>query len=278
MKNSTLLKFVYVFFSFFTIDSMLSAKVLLFTFAHSRPDFIELHAKTFKAFLQDEYEYVVFNDAPNDDMVRKVVATCAKLSVRCFRVPQNLHNGRQTPNYRHADGIKYALELLGFDFDGIVVLVDSDMFLISPLSIEKYMEGYDFIGGYQTRANDKIEVLYTSPCLTFMDMRTLPNKRTLSYEPGTIEGLHCDVGAHTYYYFKNNQSLRIRFYTAVSKQTLPRDETSLRQLGYDDHLIKFLSTVNFMAITIFFITMLVDRTGQGILHNGLKKKIAHSIC
>ncbi len=46
-------------------------KVLIMTYVHSRPDFIELHDKTFKAFLKDDYEYVVFNDAPNVTMKKR---------------------------------------------------------------------------------------------------------------------------------------------------------------------------------------------------------------
>ena len=105
-------------------------------------------------------------------------------------------------------GIAYSFEQVGFDFDGIVALIDSDMFLVKPFSIEKYLQGYDIAGELQGRKNERIEVRYLSPALCFMDMRTLPNKRALSFNSGDVEGLLCDVGGHNYYYFKNNPSVK----------------------------------------------------------------------
>ena len=53
---------------FLLLSSQITAKVLLITHVYNRKDFIELHAKTLKAFLQDEYEYVVFNDTPQESI------------------------------------------------------------------------------------------------------------------------------------------------------------------------------------------------------------------
>jgi len=50
-------------------------KVLVLTCAFNRPDFIELQYKTFKAFLNDDYEFVVFNDANNRSTYLKIHAT-----------------------------------------------------------------------------------------------------------------------------------------------------------------------------------------------------------
>lgn len=68
--------FLMMFFSFgiiFCVD-----KVLIITHVHSRPDFIELHDKTFKAFLKDDFEYIVFNDAPNTNMSKQIEQMCHK--------------------------------------------------------------------------------------------------------------------------------------------------------------------------------------------------------
>lgn len=104
-------------------------------------------------------------------------------------------------------GIAYSFEQIGYEHDGIVAMIDSDMFLLKPFSIEKYLDGYDIAGELQGRKNDVIEVRYLSPALTFMNMQTLPNKHSLSFKGDYVEGLACDVGAHTYYYFKNNPSV-----------------------------------------------------------------------
>lgn len=191
----------------------LNSKVLVITHSYNRPDFIELHAFLFKAFLQDDYEYVVFNDAPQQNMKQQIEHMCEKLGIRCFRVRQHLHNrAENSAGSRHMDCIQYSLDKVGYDFDGIVAFVDSDMFLIKPFSIEKYLKGYDLAGDLEGRANEHITVRHLSPALAFMDMRTLPNKRTISFEGGIVEGLNCDVGAHTYYYFKNNPHIHSKFF------------------------------------------------------------------
>ncbi|MCL5875291.1 MAG: hypothetical protein M1114_02355 [Candidatus Dependentiae bacterium] len=234
------MKFAYIFL-FLMLDVYASERVLIITHAHSRPDFIELQEKTFRIFLKDTYEYVVFNDAPNDNMCRKIENTCRKLNIRCFRIPPEMHNGRQTPNYRHVDGIQFSLETLGFDHDGIVLMLDSDMFLVKPFSVNEYMGDYDFIGFEQERVDGARKVFYSGPHLVFMNMKTLPNKRTLSFEGDRVEGLACDVGGHSYYYFVNNPSIRIKLASCISTTPLlSKAIEEIRSLGFDEQEIAFI--------------------------------------
>ncbi len=236
----------------------ISAKVLLITHSYNRPDFIELNAHLFKTFLQDDYEYVVFNDAHQQNMKEQIEQTCKKLGIRCFRVHQNLHNRpNNSPGHRHIDCIQYSLEKLGYDFDGIVAFVDSDMFLIKPFSIEKYLQGYDLAGDLEGRSNERIRIRYLSPNLTFMDMRTLPNKRTISFEGGMVEGLACDVGGHTYYYLKSNPGIKSKFFGHIHMGAMkvadgckkctnldcPSCLKKLQQIGLDEEIIKFVHDI-----------------------------------
>ncbi len=235
LKNSTR----FVLFILLIHSSIASSKALIMTYVYNRPDFIELHTKTFNAFLKDEYEYVVFNDAPNTTMCQIIEQTCKKLDVRCFRVPPHKPH-RQAPGYRHIDGITYSLNTLGFDHNDIVIMIDADMFLIKPFSAAQYLKEFDFIGGYQYRSKNGIKVVYTFPGLVFMNMPKLPNKRTISFEGGFINKLACDVGGETHYYFQNNPSLKLKLYTAFSKDGLPKDAQSLRKLGYDENSIHLI--------------------------------------
>src|SRR5579872_6833786 len=127
MKRLISMILPFIFFSYSTHINA-SNKVLIMTYVHSRPDFIELHHKTFKAFLKDDYEYVVFNDAPNSSMSLAMEQTCARLGIRCFRVPPH-HPSRETASSRHVDGIHFSLNTIGFNHNGIVAIIDADMFL-----------------------------------------------------------------------------------------------------------------------------------------------------
>lgn len=145
-------------------------KVLLITHSYNRPDLIEIQTKTFRAFLNDDYEHVIFNDAPNESMKNQIEEACKKCGLRCFRIPQELHrDGRTAPGYRHIDGIQFSLQQLGYNHEGIVGIVDSDLFLLKPFSIEKYMQGYDIAGELQGRENENIKIRHLSPILVFYE-------------------------------------------------------------------------------------------------------------
>ncbi len=105
-------------------------KNLIITFVYSNPEFIAMQNKTFKKFLQDDYEYVVFSDAPTEKEHEAINAMCAQLDVRCIRIPQNIHEypyylplnmpqiypNHQTPsNVRHVHCVQYALDNFCFD-------------------------------------------------------------------------------------------------------------------------------------------------------------------
>lgn len=223
-----------------------SEKVLIITHAYNRPDFIEIHDKTFKAFLEDDYEFVVFNDARNKDIRKKIQDMCRKLNLRCIDIPQAIHDKPYLPRQRGenfndpcvrcANVVQYSLDVLGFDYPGIVAIIDSDMFLMKKFSIKKHLEGYDLFGCYQSRAH----VEYVWNGLVFMNMKTLPNRKTMSWNSGTIEGQAVDVGGYLYYYLKNNPSLRASLYSNIHIEDLPTDVESLRQLGYDAPTIRFI--------------------------------------
>lgn len=67
----------------------LYTKVLIFTYSYNRPDFIEIQYRTFQNFLEDDYKFVVFNDASNVELETKINLTCKNLNIECIRIPPN---------------------------------------------------------------------------------------------------------------------------------------------------------------------------------------------
>jgi len=61
---------------------VIDAKVLIFTYAYNRPDFVEIQHKTFQKFLEDEYEFVVFNDAVDASIYHQIHAICSRYKIR----------------------------------------------------------------------------------------------------------------------------------------------------------------------------------------------------
>lgn len=207
-------------FLFFLPVLSLDAKILLITHSYNRPEFIEYQYKTFQRFLKDDYEYIVFNDGPTPTLARKIEEACQKLGIRCFTVPQDIHQQPylprapwedwNCPSIRTANAIQYSFDTLAFDHNGIVAVIDSDMFLIRSFSIVDYLKDYDVSAVAQWRgANGKIKYLWNG--IMFFNMRTLPNKLSLNFNCGSIMGNHTDTGGFTYYYLKDNPNARILY-------------------------------------------------------------------
>lgn len=190
---------------------LIEAKVLIFTYSYNRPDFIEIQYKTFKKFVLDDYEFIVFNDAIDDEMRLKIEQMCNTYHIRCIRIPQEIHDPIYNASVRNCAVVKYSLEKIGFAHDDIVALFDSDLFLIKEFSIKEYMQDYDIAGQWQNR--DNINYLWIG--LVFLNMATMPNKTTINFDLGRIENSQTDSGGFTHYYLKNNPTTRVRWFDNI---------------------------------------------------------------
>lgn len=198
-----------------TLTHVVHAELLVMTHTYNQPELIYWQNATFKKFLKDDYQFVVFNDAPDAETSQETRALCDALEIQCIDVPQSIHNhlapylpGSRNPfgdpSAECADTIQYMLDTLGFDHPGIVAVFDSDMFLIREISIEKEMQEYAIGGHPQYRQGSHERITYLLPNLVFLDMRKLPDKRSLNFNVGRIDGVNVDTGGYTYYYLQQH--------------------------------------------------------------------------
>ena len=202
------------------------AKVLIITYSYSNPEFIEIQHKTFKHFVKDPYEFVVFSDAPTEAGHKQIEAMCRQCGIACLRVPQHIHespyylplnmpqiypNHTVPSNVRHVHSVQYSLDTLGFNNDDIVLLIDSDMFLVRPFNIADYMKECDIASLMKGSANEQgATIMYCCPALTFLNMHTLPDKRSLNFNCGWVNGCSGDSGGFTHYYLKSHPNLKLK--------------------------------------------------------------------
>ncbi|MDR3550947.1 MAG: hypothetical protein P4L31_06045 [Candidatus Babeliales bacterium] len=190
------------------------AKVLVITHSCNRPDLIKLQDKTFKKFLKNDYEFVVFNDARKKSIRHEIDAICSQLHIRCIGIPQEVHDrpylardlgeDYNNANARCANVVQYSLDVLGFKHDGIVMIIDSDMFLISDFNVEESLENYPIAGVHHSRGH----VNYLWNGLVLLNMRKLPNKTEINFNCGRVDGFGTDVGGFLYYYFKKHPEIK----------------------------------------------------------------------
>lgn len=188
------------------ISNFVYAKLLIISPVYNRPDFIEMQHKTFQKFLKDDYELVLFNDANNADMQRAIETTSERLGIRCINMPQNLHNvdpqcHKASASFRHGEVLQYAFETVGFKHDDLVMLIDSDMFLIHEFSAREFFDGYDLYVVFNKTV---------LPQLVFFNMPNLPEKEKLNFRAGFRNGGFMDVGHYTIDYTQAHPELRYK--------------------------------------------------------------------
>lgn len=233
-------------------------KILIMTHAFNRPEFIQWQYKTFKKFLKDDYEFVVFNDASNQDISNRIETICAQFAIRSVRVPQHIHS---PPYYlprqpdcggasaECAETIQYMLDTVGFDYPGLVALIDSDMFLIRDFSIKKYLGDHAIAARPQYRFGQNELITYFLPNLIFFNMEQLPDKRALNFNLGTIDATRVDTAGYTHYYVKKHPDLKW-LYTNGFNYALDEKDTNIppyvmHHLRFNEKILQLATKMNY---------------------------------
>lgn len=203
------------FLSFINLGA--DVPILIITTAYNKPEYIELQYKSFKKFLKNEFKYVVFNDADNDNLKKQIENECNKLNIECYRVPQELHHsplpdwvniencwpcglGGIIAAYRHSQSVRYAFEKFNYYKEGIVCLIDGDCFLVSEFNAKKFLDD---------AAVTKLAIGF-SPILCFFNMPKLPSPETIILEAGFIAYTFHDPFQMFPYYFNSHPECKVK--------------------------------------------------------------------
>ena len=164
----------------------------------NNPVFIEIQYHTLKKYLKGEqYEFIVFNDAKafpdftndGDVTVRtKIAETCQSLGIQCISLLNEHHREMTSAAERCADAMK---AILHYQLEHPVdkyLLLDSDMFLVAELDINKY-SAYDCAVVLQTRPPN---INYIWNGLYYFDFAKIKNKELLNWNQGREN--NTDVG------------------------------------------------------------------------------------
>lgn len=175
--------------------------------------------QTFKKFLIDDFQYVVFNDAIDPQIADQITSTCNALGITCYRVQQehrtlpnvkiDLKNGIFWAAARHGQAIQYSMDLLAFNHPGLVMMIDSDMFLIKSFDAHNFMKDNEIAGLRQVR-NGTISYLWGG--LIFFRMDKLANKESMNFSNGLIDRTYVDSCGFLHYYFQANPHVKILYF------------------------------------------------------------------
>lgn len=211
-------KILFAVLTFFV--SIAHPKVTIYAHYFSNPEFIEFQDEGFKKFLEDEYEYIIYDDSSKPEVSDAIFSECVKRGIKYIKIPKWVftkpylpcppHGGLTNPSVQCANVLQYVYETYIKNSSGLNMLIDNDMFLINPLHIEKYMEGYSLAGQPQRRMNENTIIDYLLPALLIFNVDTMPNKDDFNVNLGFIDDINTDTGGFIHYYLKNNPYLKLR--------------------------------------------------------------------
>ena len=101
------------------------------------------------------------------------------------------------------------METLAFNHPGLVMMIDSDMFLIKPFNADSFIKDNDIAGLRQVR-DEKISYVWAG--LIFFRMDKLPNKESMNFKNGLIDKTYVDSCGFLHYYFLANPQIKIHYF------------------------------------------------------------------
>jgi hypothetical protein len=158
-------------------------------------------------------------------MALKIQQKCKELGIRCIDIPQHIHKSHN-PSDRNGAVVDFSLDKLGYKHNGMLILLDSDLFLVKEFSMVDYMQDYALSGLAQARIAGKIVIDYLWVGIVFIDMPKLPNKESLRFSPGNIKGINVDTGGFSHFYLSQNRSVPIKYMNMSYVAQAHRDLTN----------------------------------------------------
>jgi len=189
--------------------------IKILTSVVNNPIFIEIQYYTLKTYMQNEYEFIIFNDAKNfpdftngyDITIKQQITDlCEKLDIKCINIENNYHKNMKI-NDRHADVFNKCILKYQKENPSKYLLLDSDMFLIDYFNINEYSE-HNCAIVLQSRNNNITNYMW--PGLCYIDFTKIDNIELLDWScitaaletpiPDEPEG--CDCGGKMKYWLK----------------------------------------------------------------------------
>jgi len=173
----------------------------IITIAVNNPLFIEIQYKTFKKYMKNNYEFIVFNDAKefpdftNDGNIflkKEIENKCNELNIKCINLNNNNHININCASTRTSISMNEVHKYLLSNPDKYII-IDSDLFLIDNFNIEKY-QNYKSAIVLQERIYNNNLIRYLWNGLVYLDMTIENNYNILDWN--IIYGI-TDTGGHT---------------------------------------------------------------------------------
>jgi len=166
------------------------------TVVDKNEDFIEWQYKSIKKFVKgNDVEYIVFNNANNDNQREKINNICNNLKIKVIDLYVNYSLDF---SQIHAEAMNQMWQHLKNE-NGFLFHFDSDMFFVSEINFEQIGKNYDV--SYIPQYRDNFNVKYMWAGIFFLNLNTINKNIDFSI---CYNGDKTDSGGATQYFLQNN--------------------------------------------------------------------------
>lgn len=204
-------------------------KITFYTLADKRPDFIPLQCASLNRYVQDEYEYVVINNAIDSKIRRKEIADiCRELGIRCVDVQKDkrfsriggervfsLFGAYRNPNVACAYPIAWAWDMMiNENVDGLFSLIDSDMFICRDVSFNEEVGNSAGAAIVQYRGPQDgrraFDVTYLWNAFFVFNPSLIPDLKQMQWDCGVVNEHPVDVGGFVHHWLAQHPDFSYR--------------------------------------------------------------------
>jgi hypothetical protein len=200
----------------------LEAKVNIFAHYFGQPEFVKYQHAFFKKNMLDEYEFVIFEDSNDPAISEQIKRECETYGVTYVHIPQAVFKKPKlpvvssyvdpyAPSFGCAVATQYIYDNYVITSKDVCLILDNDIFLLSPFSVQKYLGSKAFAYSQELRFNESSYVDYMLPNFVIFNPVLMPENETVNFNLGTILGNNTDSGGFTYFYLQKYRSLGRRF-------------------------------------------------------------------
>lgn len=199
---------------FALICANMEAKVTIFSHYFGQPEFIKYQYSFFKNNMLDEYEFIVVEDSKSAITSNEIRKECEKYGIKYIHIPRSVFEFPKLPilgsyvglgssSFECSVAVQYIYDNYVVPSENICLIIDNDIFLLSPFSVEKYLGSASFSYLHQ----EKGVVYYMLANFLILNPSCMPEKERLNFNLGTILGNNTDSGGFTYFYLRDYRSL-----------------------------------------------------------------------
>jgi hypothetical protein len=196
-----------------------------YAFTSNRADFIGLQMQSFQKYLQEDFQFTIFNNSKFDrpEQYQAIENVCKKwqiethdvekdddLIARCNAIEKSctVFNNRgswSNPNCAGCYACCYVWEKYIAKQTGNICLLHPDVFLDRPVQLSDYLNTSPLAFIPQTRPG--LGGLHMHDAMVLADMSRLPDPLAINWWDSLVNGIATDIGGQTYFYLKAHPEL-----------------------------------------------------------------------